>query len=73
VLITMLDSSDRHGPGGGDEVVKDVHHRGWGLDLREVPHTGEHLESATRHGGVSGVAVGDRNDPVLIPQNQQDR
>ena len=41
VLIAMLDSSDRHGPGGGNEVVKDFHHRGRGLDVREMPDTGD--------------------------------
>ena len=39
--------------------------------MREVPYTGEHLKSTTRHGVVSGVAVGDRNDPVLFTPNQQ--
>ena len=73
VLITILDSSVRHGPGGGDEVVKDFHHRGRGLDLREVPDSGEHFKPATRHGVVSGVTVGDRDDPILITPNQQDR
>ena len=60
-------------PCGGDEVVKDLHHSGWGLDVREVPDAGEHFKPATRHGGVSGVAVGDGDDPVLIAPNQQDR
>ena len=73
VLIRFFDSSDRHWAGGGDEVVKDLHHRGWGLDVREVPDAGEHFKPATRHGGVSGVAVGDRDDPVLVPPDQQDR
>ena len=68
VLITMLDSSDRHGPGGGDEVVKDLHHRGRRLDVREVPDTAQHFKPATRHGVVSGVTVGDRDDPILITQ-----
>ena len=48
VMFTMLDSSDRHWAGGGDEVVKDLHHRGWGLDVREVPDAGEHFKSAVR-------------------------
>ena len=39
--------------------------------MREVPDAGEHLESTTRHGLVSGVAVGDRNDPVLLAPDQQ--
>src|SRR5277367_3902026 len=46
-------------PCGGDEVVQNAHHRCWGLDMREVPDTGEHLESTTRHSFVSGVAMGD--------------
>ena len=41
--------------------------------MREVPDAGEHFKPATRHGGVSGVTVGDRDDPVLITPNQQDR
>ena len=65
--------SHRTRPCGGDEVVKDLHHRGWGLDVREVPDAGEHLKPATRHGVVSGVAVGDRDDPILITPDQQDR
>ncbi len=73
VLITIVDSSDRHWPGGGDEVVKDLHHCGWGLDVRVVPDSGEHLKPATRHGVVSGVTVGERDDPVLFTPNQQDR
>jgi hypothetical protein len=72
-LIRFFDSSDRHWAGAGDEVVKDLHHRGWGLDVREVPDSGEHLKPATRHGVVSGVTVGDRDDPILITPNQQDR
>ncbi len=59
--------------GGGDEVVKDVDHRCRGFDMREVPDTGEHLESTTRHRVVSGVAMGDGNDPVLLAPNQQGR
>lgn len=39
--------------------------------MREVPDTGEHLKSTTRHGVVSGVAVRDRNDPVLLTPDQQ--
>lgn len=39
--------------------------------MREVPDTGEHVKSTTRRGIVSGVAVGDRNDPVLPTPNQQ--
>ena len=37
--------------------------------MREMPHRGEHLKSTTRHGSVSGVAVGDRNDPVPLTPN----
>jgi hypothetical protein len=73
VLITMLDSSNRHGPSGGNEVVKDFHHRGRGLDLREVADSGEHFKPTTRHGVVSGVTNRDRDDPILITSNQQDR
>ena len=36
--------------------------------MREVPDTSEHLKSTTRDGVVSGVAMGDRNDPVLLAQ-----
>ena len=36
------------GPGSGDEVVKDLHHRSRGLDMREVPDSGEHFKPATR-------------------------
>src|ERR1700682_1535837 len=35
-------------PCGADEVVKDVHHRGWGLNVREVPDAAEHFKSAIR-------------------------
>ena len=41
--------------------------------MREVPDTAQHFKPATRHGGVSGVTMGDRDDPVLITPNQQDR
>ena len=71
VLITTFDSSDDMWRCGGDEVVENLHHCGRGLDVREVPDAGEHFKPATRHGGVSGVAVGDRDDPVLVPPNQQ--
>ena len=73
VMFTIVDSSDRHWAGGGDEVVKDLHHRGRRLDMREVPNTAQHFKPATRHGVVSGVTVGERDDPVLITPNQQDR
>ena len=73
VIFTIVDSSDRHWAGGGDEVVKDLHHRGRGLNVREVPDSGEHLKPATGHGVVSRVTVGDRDDPILITPNQQDR
>ena len=36
------------GPCGGDEVVKDLHHRGWGLDVRDVPDSGEHFKPTVR-------------------------
>ncbi len=34
--------------GGDDEVVEDIGHHGWGLDVREVSDAGEHFESAVR-------------------------
>jgi hypothetical protein len=37
--------------------------------MREMPHRSEHLTSTIRHGSVSGVAVGDRNDPVPLTPN----
>jgi hypothetical protein len=40
--------------------------------MREVPDVGEHLKSASRHGVVSRVPGGDRNDPVLLTPDQQD-
>ena len=39
----------------------------------KCPTPGKHFKPATRHGGVSGVTVGDRDDPILIPPDQQDR
>ena len=56
---------------GGDEIIQNAYHRCWGLDMREVPDTGEHFESTTRHRVVCGIAVGDRNDPVLFTPDQQ--
>ena len=64
-LLDLPFGSAIHLPISGDEVVQNAHHRCGRLDMREVPDTGEHLESATRHRVLSGVAVGDRNDPVL--------
>jgi hypothetical protein len=37
--------------------------------MRKMPHRSEHLKSTTRHGSVSGAAVGDRNDPVPLTPN----
>jgi len=58
-------------PCGGDEVVNDVDRRCRGLEMWEVSDTGEHLKSTAWQGVVSGVAMGDRNDPVLLAPNQQ--
>ena len=41
--------------------------------MREMPDTAQHFKPAVRYGVVSGVTVGDRDDPVLITPNQQDR
>ena len=56
---------------GGDEVVQNVHDCCRGLDMREVSDTGEYFKSTPRDGFVSGVAMGDRDDPVLLAPDEQ--
>jgi hypothetical protein len=69
VLIAILDSSDRHLCCRADEVVKDVHCHGRGLDMREVPDSDEYLKPTPGHGVVGGVTAGGWDDPVLVTPN----
>jgi hypothetical protein len=52
-----------------DEVVKDLHHRGRGLDMREVPDSADHLKPATPHGVVSGAEMRSRRLGAVSPDD----
>jgi hypothetical protein len=61
-----IDWFDRHLARRSDEVVDQIDHISWALDVRKVADAREHLKPASRSRSLCSVGVVERNDLVFV-------